>query len=181
MKIDLNSDAGDTYDCTFAVMDSSLLNADQAYMIETLQANGTAYRTNKASNTAFRTFGVVQAWAITENAIEHVAWKLSKDLGRKVTAEEIRYKNMYRNGTKDSYDVTHFGQELDFCNIRDIWDDLHKSSDFEKRQKEVEEFNRNNRWRKRAIVMVPQKHGIGFTGAAWVAKLIDCSCDSKHG
>lgn len=163
MRIDLHSDGGDTYDCTFAVMDSSLLNADQAYMIETLQANGTAYKTNKASNTAFRSFGVVQAWAITENAIEHVAWALSKDLGRKVTAEEIRYKNMYRNGTKDSYDVTHFGQELDFCNIRDIWDDLHKSSEFEKRQKEVEEFNSKNRWRKRAIVMVPQKHGIGFT------------------
>jgi xanthine dehydrogenase/oxidase len=163
MRIDLNSDAGDTYDATFAIMDSSLLNADQAYMIETLQANGTAYRTNKASNTAFRTFGVVQAWAIVENAIEHVAYKLSKALGRKVTAEEIRYKNMYRNGTKDSWDLTHFGQELDFCNIRTIWDELCKSSDFEKRQKEVDEFNRAHRWRKRGIVMVPQKHGIGFT------------------
>jgi xanthine dehydrogenase/oxidase len=163
MRIDLNSDAGDTYDATFAVMDSSLLNADQAYMIETLQANGTAYRTNKASNTAFRTFGVVQAWAIVENAIEHVAWQLTKDLGRKVSAEEIRYKNMYRNGTKDAWDQTHYGQELDFCNIRDIWDELYISSDFAKRQAAVDEFNKANRWRKRAIVMVPQKHGIGFT------------------
>lgn len=163
MRIDLNSDAGDTYDCTFAVMDSSLLNLDQSYFIETLQANGKAYRTNKASNTAFRTFGVVQAWAIVENAIEHVAFQLSQDLGRKVLPEEIRYKNMYRNGTEDSYDLTHFGQKLDFCNIRTIWDDLYTSSEFEKRQKEVEKFNRENRWRKRAIVMVPQKHGIGFT------------------
>lgn len=163
MRIDLNSDAGDTYDCTFAVMDSSLLNMDQCYYIETLQANGRAYRTNKASNTAFRTFGVVQAWAIVENAIEHVAFQLSKKLGRKVLPEEIRYKNMYRNGTEDVYDVTHFGQKLDFCNIRTIWDDLYKSSDFEKRQKEVVKFNQENRWRKRGIVMVPQKHGIGFT------------------
>lgn len=163
MRIDLNSDAGDTYDATFAVMDSSLLNIDQSYYIETLQANGKAYRTNKASNTAFRTFGVVQAWAIVENAIEHVAFQLSKKLGRKVLPEEIRYKNMYKNGTEDSYDITHFGQKLDFCNIRTIWDDLYKSSDFEKRQKEVEKFNQENRWRKRGIVMVPQKHGIGFT------------------
>jgi len=163
MRIDLNSDAGDTYDATFAVMDSSLLNLDQSYQIDTLQANGKAFRTNKASNTAFRTFGVVQAWAIVENAIEHVAFQLSKDLGRKVLPEEIRYKNMYRNGTEDSYDVTHFGQKLDFCNIRTIWDDLYRSSEFEKRQKDVETFNRQNRWRKRAIVMVPQKHGIGFT------------------
>ncbi len=163
MRIDLISDAGDTYDCTFAVMDSSLLNMDQSYYIETLQANGKAYRTNKASNTAFRTFGVVQAWAIVENAIEHVAFQLSQKLGRKVLPEEIRYKNMYKNGTEDSYDVTHFGQKLDFCNIRTIWDDLYKSSDFEKRQKEVVKFNQENRWRKRGIVMVPQKHGIGFT------------------
>lgn len=163
LRIDLISDAGDTYDCTFAVMDSSLLNLDQAYNIETLQANGKAYRTNKASNTAFRTFGVVQAWAIVENAIEHVAFKLTQKLGRKVQPEEIRYKNMYRNGTSESYDVTHFGQKLDFCNIRTIWDDLYQSSDFEKRQKEVEKFNQENRWRKRGITMVPQKHGIGFT------------------
>ena len=163
MRIDLNSDAGDTYDCTFAVMDSSLLNIDQAYYIETLQGNGKAYRTNKASNTALRTFGVVQAWAIVENAIEHVAFQLSKTLGRQVLPEEIRYKNMYRNGTEDSYDLTHFGQKLDFCNIRTIWEDLYKSSDFEKRQKEVLKFNQENRFRKRGIVMVPQKHGIGFT------------------
>lgn len=163
MRIDLNSDAGDTYDSTFAVMDSSLLNIDQSYFIETLQGNGKAYRTNKASNTAFRTFGVVQAWAIVENAIEHVAFNLSKTLGRKVYPEEIRYKNMYRNGTADSYDVTPIGQKLDFCNIRTIWDDLYNSSDFENRRKEVEKFNRENRFRKRGIVMVPQKHGIGFT------------------
>jgi len=163
MRIDLISDAGDTYDCTFAVMDSSLLNIDQSYYIETLQGNGKAYRTNKASNTAFRTFGVVQAWAIVENAIEHVAFQLGKKLGRKVLPEEIRYKNMYRNGTEDSYDITHFGQKLDFCNVRTIWDDLYKSSDFERRQKEVVKFNKENRWRKRGITMVPQKHGIGFT------------------
>lgn len=163
MRIDINSDAGDTYDATFAVLDSTLLNIDQAYYVETLQANGKAFRTNKASNTAFRTFGVVQAWAIVENAIEHVAFELSKKLGRKVIPEEIRYKNMYKNGTKDSFDVTHFGQDLDFCNIRTIWDDLYKSSDFEKRLGEVEKFNQENRWHKRGIVMVPQKHGIGFT------------------
>ena len=69
----------------------------------------TVYRTNKTSNTAFRTFGVVQAWAIVENAIEHVAFQLTKNLGRRVLPEEIRYKNMYRNGTPESYDVTHFG------------------------------------------------------------------------
>lgn len=163
IRLDLKTDAGDTYDCSFAVLDLSLLTADGCYMVDTFQANGTCYRTNKTSNTAFRTFGVMQSWTILETVIERVAFELTKKLGRKVLAEEIREKNMYRNGTPEVYDLTHFDQELDFCNIREIWDALKQSSDFEKREREVQEFNRKNRWRKRGIVMIPQKHGIAFT------------------
>lgn len=163
MRLDFKSDAGDTYDCSFAVLDLSLLTADGCYMVETLQANGTCYRTNKTSNTAFRTFGVMQMWTILETVIERVAFELTKKLGRKVRPEEIREKNMYRNGTADTYDTTHFGQELDFCNIREIWDSLKQSSNFVEREKEVQAFNQKNRFRKRGIVMIPQKHGIAFT------------------
>ena len=62
LHLDLQSDAGDTYDCSFAVMDLSLLQSDGCYCVETLQANGTVYRTNKTSNTAFRTFGNIQPY-----------------------------------------------------------------------------------------------------------------------
>ena len=163
MRLDFRSDAGDTYDCSFAVLDLSLLMADGCYLVNTLQANGTCYRTNKTSNTAYRTFGVVQMWTILESVIERVAFELTKKLGRQVLPEEIREKNMYRNGTPEAYDTTHFDQELDFCNIREIWDALKQSSDFEEREREVQAFNRQHRWRKRGIVMIPQKHGIAFT------------------
>ncbi len=163
MRLDIKSDAGDTYDCSFAVLDLSLLSADGCYRVDTLQANGSCYRTNKTSNTAFRTFGVMQIWTILETVIERVAFELTKKLGRKVLPEEIREKNMYRNGTPEAYDTTHFDQELDFCNIREIWDDLKQSSNFVEREREVQTFNRKNRWKKRGIVMMPQKHGIAFT------------------
>ncbi len=163
MRLDFRNDAGDTYDCSFAVLDLSLLTADGCYMIDTLQANGTCYRTNKTTNTAFRTFGVMQMWTILESVLERVAFELTKKLGRPVYPEEIREKNMYRDGTPESHDVTHFGQELDFLNIREMWNDLKASSDYVNRTKAVEEFNRKNRWRKRGIVMIPQKHGIAFT------------------
>lgn len=163
LRLDFRSDAGDTYDCSFAVLDLSLLMADGCYRVDTLQANGTCYRTNKTSNTAFRTFGVVQMWTILESVIERVAFELTKKLGRQVLPEDIREKNMYRNGTPEAYDTTHFGQELDFCNIREIWDALKQSSRFEEREREVQAFNRKHRWRKRGIVMIPQKHGIAFT------------------
>ena len=163
MRLDFRSDAGDTYDCSFAIMDLSLLAADGCYKVDTLQANGSCYRTNKTSNTAYRTFGVVQMWVILESVIERVAFELTKKLGQTVLPEEIREKNMYRNGTLDHYDTTLIGQELDFCNIREMWDDLKKTSAFEQRERDVREFNRQNRFRKRGIVMMPQKHGIAFT------------------
>lgn len=163
MRLDMKSDAGDTYDCSFAVLDLSLLTADGCYMVETFQANGECYRTNKTSNTALRTFGVMQSWTILETVIERVAFELTKKLGCQVLPEEIREKNMYRNGTPDSYDTTHLGQELDFCNIREMWDALKVSSNFVEREREVQAFNQKNRFRKRGIAMMPQKHGIAFT------------------
>jgi xanthine dehydrogenase/oxidase len=163
MRIDLHSDAGDTYDCSFAVMDLSLMQADGCYNVKNFQANGTVYRTNKTSNTAFRTFGNIQPYVIREDAVEHVAHQLSRKLGREVLPEEIRRKNLYRSATTTDFDQTHHGQDLRFCNIGEIWDKLYKSAEFERRQQEVREFNRKNRWRKRGIAMVPQKYGIAFT------------------
>ncbi len=163
MRLDLKSEAGDTYDCSFAVMDLSLLQADGCYRVPTFQANGAVYRTNKTSNTAFRTFGNIQPYVIREDAIEHVAHQLSQTLGRRVLPEEIRRKNLYRTGSPEAFDLTHHGQDLRFCNIREIWDDLYQSSDFEARADAVDVFNRANRWRKRGIAMIPHKYGIAFT------------------
>lgn len=167
LHLDLKSNAGDTYDCSFAVMDLSLLQSDGCYHIESHQASGTVYRTNMPSNTAFRTFGTVQPYAIFEDAIEHAAHRLSKTLGRRVLPEEIRRKNLYRTGVIEGstkiFDRTHFGQDLIFCNIRTLWDSLYESSDFEKRAASVDAFNQANRWRKRGIAMLPQKYGIAFT------------------
>jgi xanthine dehydrogenase/oxidase len=163
MLLDFKSEAGDTYDCSFAIMDLSLLQADGCYRVDTFQANGTVYRTNKTSNTAFRTFGIIQPYVIREDAVEHVAHQLSQTLGRRVLPEEIRRKNLYRTGTPKAFDMTHHGQDLQFCNIREVWDSLYESSDFERREQEVQQFNRANRWRKRGIAMIPQKYGIAFT------------------
>lgn len=167
LHLDLKSDAGDTYDCSFAVMDLSLLQSDGCYQVNTFQANGTVYRTHKPSNTAFRTFGSVQPYVIFEDAIEQVAHRLSQTLGRRVLPEEIRRQNLYRTGAIEAggrgCDQTHFGQDLTFCNIREIWDSLYQSSEFEKRAAAVDHFNQSHRWRKRGIAMIPQKYGIAFT------------------
>ncbi len=93
--IDLTSDGGNTYDLSFAIMDMSVQSNDNAYNIESYRVGGKVCQTNKLSNTAFRTFGLVQAINLSEQAIEHVAYKLGK------TPEEIREKNLYKDGNNE--------------------------------------------------------------------------------
>ena len=164
MRLDLHSDAGDTYDCSFAVMDLSLLQSDGCYMAKTFQANGTVYRTNKPSNTAFRTFGKVQPYVIREDAIEHVAHQLSQTLGRKVLPEEIRRKNLYRTGTHEGVSTTPITARTALLqHSRDLGRACTSRRTSRSASEAVEEFNRANRWRKRGIAMIPQKYGIAFT------------------
>ncbi|MGE3808923.1 MAG: molybdopterin cofactor-binding domain-containing protein, partial [Gemmataceae bacterium] len=163
MRIDLQSDAGSSYDCSFAVMDLSLLNGDSVYFSKTQQHNGTIYKTNKTSNTAFRTFGVIQSCVVMEDAVEHAAHDLSKKLGRAVLPEELRRKNMYRNGALHDFDENPVGQSLRFFQVRRLWDELWETAEFEVRNAAIQEFNQGNRWRKRGISMIPMKYGVSFT------------------
>jgi xanthine dehydrogenase/oxidase len=156
-RLDVHSDAGDTYDCSFAVMDLGLMMADGAYMTPTFQSKGTVYKTNKTSNTAFRTFGTVQPYMMLENAIEQAAHQLG------VSPEKLRRQNLYRTGGLYEFDRAPYGQALQWCMISELWDDLEKKADFHSRAAAVEAFNEENRYRKRGIVMMPLKYGIGFT------------------
>ena len=69
--------------------------------------------------------------------MEHMAHRLSQLVGRKVLPEEVRRKNLYRTGNMKEFDHTHHGQRLRFCNIREIWDELYQSSEFEKRERGI--------------------------------------------
>jgi xanthine dehydrogenase small subunit len=105
-SMDYQSDGGNTYDVSFPIMDMSLQSNDNAYNIGTYRVSGNICQTNKASNTAFRTFGLVQSVNLTEQAIEHVAYKLGK------TPEMVREQNLYKDGIEEwtSFKIT--GQTL---------------------------------------------------------------------
>ena len=146
------SDGGCTYDLTFAVMELGLLCSDSAYYVAQYLVQGECTMTTKVSNTAFRSFGVVQTMLIVEAAIEAMAERLN------LPDDQFREKNFYQ---LDQY--TPFGQKLHYCNIQGVWDTIKKVSDYEARKREVEEFNRKNRCKKRGIKMTPLKYGISLT------------------
>lgn len=160
-----NSDGGNTYDLSFAVMDLAQLHGDNVYYTKYYQTEGYVYRTNRASNTAFRSFGTIQSILIQENAIEHMAHELNKNSkNNRILPEDIRENNFYKTGSIETFDTTPYGQDLMYCNIRDIWGDLKKSSKFKEREEDIQKFNKANRWKKQGISMIPLKYGISYTG-----------------
>jgi xanthine dehydrogenase/oxidase len=156
-RVDFASDGGSSYDCSLPVMDLVLLSADNAYNIPTFQANGTVYRTNRATNTAFRSFGVIQCTLVVEEAIERLAHELGMD------PEAVRRANFYRDATLESFDVTPYGQPLRYARINQVWGDLMEMADLRSRLDELHAFNAANRWRKRGMSLIPIKYGISYT------------------
>src|SRR5205823_13697214 len=88
-KADFFSNGGFSADLSLAVMERTLLHAENAYFIPNCEFTGRVCRTNLPSNTAFRGFGGPQAVVSMENLIEEIALHLGKD------ALDVRQANCY--------------------------------------------------------------------------------------
>ena len=76
----------------------------------------------------------------------------------KMDAIQLRELNMYREG-----DRTHFNQIMEHCTLDRCWRECINMSDFQERRIQVESFNKENRWKKRGLALIPTKFGIAFT------------------
>jgi len=148
---DFWSDGGNTYDCSFVVMDCIQLRSDGAYYIPNYQSSGDVCRTNKASNGAMRSMGLMQGLLIQEDAVERAAHAIG------MLPEDVREKNLYQLGA-----LTPYGQVLDYCYLDAVWARMKKISNFAARLEAVRAFNAANRWKKRGISMIPVKYGSGY-------------------
>ncbi|XP_076991100.1 xanthine dehydrogenase/oxidase isoform X2 [Tamandua tetradactyla] len=152
LEVDHYSNAGNSQDLSQGIMDRALFHMDNCYKIPNIRGTGRLCRTNLASNTAFRGFGGPQAMLIAENWINDVALTCG------LPAEEVRRKNMYKEG-----DLTHFNQKLEGFTLPRCWEECLESSQYQARKKEVENFNKENCWKKRGLCIIPTKFGISFT------------------
>lgn len=144
-------DGGAFYDCSFIVSNCIQLRTDNAYKIKNFESQIDVCRTNTAPSTAMRAFGDVQGKNIVENAIDDAAISLD------MRPEDLREKNLYDRG-----DVTPFGQALTYCYMKQVWAYAKKVTNFEAKYQEVEKFNKENKWHKRGISMIPVKYGSGY-------------------
>lgn len=153
-KVEINLDAGSSTDLSMAILERAILHADNSYYLPNVQIVGKAYKTNLPSNTAFRGFGGPQSMAIIENAIDRIAFFLKKD------SAEVRFLNFYKNKTNN---IAPYGKIIKNIRLSTIYNKIIKSSDYFKRRKQIEKFNKENKFYKRGIALTPVKFGISFT------------------
>uniref|UniRef100_A0A8B9T7U0 Aldehyde oxidase 1 n=1 Tax=Anas platyrhynchos TaxID=8839 RepID=A0A8B9T7U0_ANAPL len=142
---------GCTPDESVLVAEVSLLKMDNAYKIPNLRCSAYACKTNLPSNTAFRGFGFPQSALVTETWITDIADKTG------LSPEKIREINMYKEDEQ-----TPFKQKFDPQNLVRCWNECMEKSAYHSRKTAVEEFNKQNYWKKKGIAIVPMKFPFGL-------------------
>ncbi|OYT17536.1 MAG: xanthine dehydrogenase molybdopterin binding subunit [Bacteroidetes bacterium 4572_77] len=176
LEVELNSNGGASLDLSTAIMERAMFHLDNAYYIQNFKVTGKSWKTNLPPNTAFRGFGAPQSIALIENIIDRIARFLSVD------ALEIRQKNFYTENQSTPY-----GQPIKKNPLHKMLEEILVSSSYHKRQIEVVDFNKNNKWKKRGLALVPVKFGISFTtsflnqAGALVQIYQDGSINVNHG
>ncbi|KNA16760.1 hypothetical protein SOVF_086250 [Spinacia oleracea] len=152
LDLEIYNNAGNSHDLSLPVLERAMFHSDNVYEIPNIRINGNVCFTNFPSNTAFRGFGGPQGMLIVENWIQRIAMELKK------SPEEIREINFQSEGS-----ILHYGQVLEHFTLPELWNQLKLSCNFPRARAEVDEFNVQNRWKKRGIAMIPTKFGISFT------------------
>jgi len=154
LDVQMFSNGGAMLDLSGPVLDRALLHVDNVYVWPSFRARGIVCKTHTPPNTAFRGFGGPQGMMITEEVMDHLAAVTGVD------GNALRLANMYPDGYK-----TPFGQVLEKSEWRvpRAWLELSADAKVAEREAAVEAFNREHKWRKRGMAMLPTKYGINFT------------------
>ncbi|EFO87051.1 hypothetical protein CRE_19396 [Caenorhabditis remanei] len=126
---------------------------DDAYNMGVVRFDGYPVKTNSNSNTAFRGYGNPQAKMINEGVMRRIAREVNKDV------EEIKNLNFAREGETRYLEDRILNDALLEC-----WDYCMKWSEFEKRKRKIEQFNRTSPMVKRGIAMSCVRHGLPLPG-----------------
>ena len=175
IKLTYKSCGGYSSDCTGVVSSVAVTNSFNCYNAPTFYAHVNAYYTNTISNTAFRSFGVVQSQFLHETAYEQIcdAYTLkyndkrfsSKELYEKYQNDiyknryEIRLQNFFVTGNKLPYGKT---KELKHVHMTKIWESKSFKKSFDDWTKETIEFNAKSNTKKRGIGIMPMLYSVSF-------------------
>ncbi|KAL8183687.1 UNVERIFIED_CONTAM: hypothetical protein K2H54_048715 [Gekko kuhli] len=139
-------------DLTSVVIEWVVLNSCNVYDIVNFRCRGRACKTNLPSNNAFRGFGFPQTALSAEMWVSAVADTLG------LPHDKVREMNMFK-----TVSLTPFKEEVDARNLVVCWKECLERSDYYNRRKAIEEFNKQNYWKKKGIAIIPMMFSIGYT------------------
>uniref|UniRef100_A0A3B3RQ69 Xanthine dehydrogenase/oxidase n=1 Tax=Paramormyrops kingsleyae TaxID=1676925 RepID=A0A3B3RQ69_9TELE len=152
LEVTYYCNTGNSMDLSLSILERALFHMENCYNIPHIHGTGYMCRTNLPSNTAFRGFGGPQGMMVAESWICDVAMACG------IPAEEVRKLNLYEEG-----DLTPFNQRLEQFTIGRCWEECLALAKYHYRRTQIEQFNRQHRWKKRGISVIPTKFGISFT------------------
>lgn len=155
LEVDIFNNGGWSWDLSAAVCERAMSHSDGCYLIPNIHVRGRICKTNTMSNTAFRGFGGPQGMFIAECYMSEVADRLG------MPVEKFREVNFY-----EPEELTHFNQPLTDWHVPLMYQQVQEESEYSKRREAITVFNKEHKWRKRGLALIPTKFGISFT-ALW--------------
>lgn len=150
-EVTFYQNAGASCDLSLPVLERTLFHCTNSYFIPNVTATAYSCKTHLPPNTAFRGFGGPQGMFVIESAIAHAADELGVD------KSEIQRKNLLK--TNDEFP---YGQ-LAISEAEKSWAQAAEKFDFDKLRTEADEFNRQNKLKKKGVALMPICFGISFT------------------
>nr|QPD79368.1 aldehyde oxidase 2 [Impatiens walleriana] len=152
LHLDILINAGFTQDISI-VMPHNIMCTLRKYNWGALSFDMKVCKTNLSSKSAMRAPGEVQGSFIAEAVIEHVASALSIDV------DIVRKKNMHTFDSLSIFYGVSAGESHEYT-LPSLYEKLAVTSRIDERIERIKEFNGNNKWRKRAISLVPIIHEV---------------------
>lgn len=126
---------------------------DDVYGMGAVRFDGYPVKTNSNSNTALRGYGNPQSKLLNEGVMRRIAFEVKKDV------EDVKKLNFALEGDRRYLGGTIHNDALGEC-----WEYCTNWSEFEKRKRKIEEFNRKSKVVKRGIAMSSVRFGLPHPG-----------------
>ncbi|CAA0833538.1 Benzaldehyde dehydrogenase (NAD(+ [Striga hermonthica] len=152
LHLDILIDAGITQDVS-PMIPNNVVGTLMKYNWGSLSFDIKLCKTNLVSRSAVRGPGDVQGSFIAEAIVEHVASFLDFE------ADYVRNKNLHTYESLKLFYGDSSGELFEYT-LPLIWEKVGRSSGFEQRVRNVEQFNRAHIWCKRGISRVPIVHRV---------------------
>ncbi|GAA5829050.1 hypothetical protein JCM11251_004108 [Rhodosporidiobolus azoricus] len=176
LDADFYANAGYSCDISGGVADRAIAHATNSYACPNVDVRAKLCLTHTVSNTAYRGFGAPQGMLCSEAQIEAIANYLNLDI------DHVRQINLFKEGEE-----THYFQQVKDFHIPRLLEEVKTTADYAARKEKVAQYNKEHRWRKRGIALVPTTFGLAFgvkamnQGSALVSIYMDGSVLVAHG